>query len=60
MVMFEVEDALAFVRETRARQLWINPVAPARMRAVTHLDVGEADVDEALGRIEEIARGGVR
>jgi threonine aldolase len=60
MVMFRVDDTLAFLRETRARKLLVNPTAPGSFRAVTHLDVSEADVDEALGRIEEVARQGVR
>jgi len=29
-------------------------------RAVTHLDVSEADVDEALARIAEVVKRGVR
>jgi threonine aldolase len=60
MVMFRVDDGAAFLRETRSRSLLINPVAPGRFRAVTHLDVSESDVDEALGRIEEAAAGGAR
>jgi hypothetical protein len=53
MVFFDVPDAAAFLRATRARELLVNPVAPGRFRAVTHLDVTEAEVDDALGRIEE-------
>jgi len=53
MVLFEVPDVAAFTRTTRARELYVNPVAPGRFRAVTHLDVSQDDVDEALGRIEE-------
>jgi threonine aldolase len=34
----------------------INMIAPDRFRAVTHLDVSEADIDEALARIAEILR----
>jgi threonine aldolase len=60
MVMFRVEDDLAFLRETRARGVLVNPTDRGRFRAVTHLDVAQADVDEALGRIEEVARSGVR
>jgi threonine aldolase len=56
MVMLEVEDAAAFARGLRDRALRINPVAKDRFRAVTHLDITEADIDEALGRIEEILR----
>ncbi|MDJ0865428.1 MAG: GntG family PLP-dependent aldolase [Myxococcota bacterium] len=51
MVVFACADTAGFVRETRARGVWINPVAVGRFRAVTHLDVGRADVDEALGRV---------
>ncbi len=60
MVMFEVKDTLEFLAALRERSLLINPVAEGWFRAVTHLDVSEADVDEALGRIEEVTRSGVR
>jgi len=53
MVFFRVPDVRHFVRETRARALWIDPVEPGRLRAVTHLDVTRDDVDDALGRIAE-------
>jgi threonine aldolase len=56
MVMFEVADAAPFARGLAERALRINQIAPGRFRAVTHLDVSEADVDEALGRIAEIVR----
>ena len=51
MVMFDFEDVLAFVRETRARQLLINPTGPGLFRAVTHLDVSGSDLEEALERL---------
>ncbi|HKA15958.1 MAG TPA: GntG family PLP-dependent aldolase [Myxococcota bacterium] len=61
MVMFEVADAAAFARGLSERALRINPIAPGRFRAVTHLDVSADDIEEALGRIEEIVReGGTR
>jgi len=60
IVLFEVRDAPAFVRETRARELLVNAVTPGRLRAVLHLDAGAADVEEALGRIEEVVKEGVR
>jgi threonine aldolase len=53
MVMFETEDAPAFSRALRARGVLINPVGPTRLRAVTHLDVSEGDIDEAIARISE-------
>jgi threonine aldolase len=60
IVMFEVGDTLGFLRATRARELWINPEAEGRFRAVTHLDVSAADIDEALGRLEEVVEEGIR
>jgi threonine aldolase len=60
MVLFGVSDTLGFIRATRERQLLINPVAQGRFRAVTHLDVSKADIQEALDRIDELARQGVR
>jgi len=56
MVMFEVDDAAEFARGLSERALRINAIAPGRFRAVTHLDVSEADIDEALARIAEIVR----
>ena len=60
LVRFAVRDAAAFLRETRARELLVNPVAPGWFRAVTHLDASAEDVAEALGRIEELVKEGVR
>lgn len=60
MVCFAVHDTRAFLAATRARQLLVNPVQDGRFRAVTHLDVTRADIDEALGRVEEVAKSGVR
>jgi threonine aldolase len=56
MVMFETEDASRFARGLHERSLRINPIAPGRFRAVTHLDVSAEDVEDALGRIAEILR----
>ncbi len=60
MVLFRVEDARGFVRATRERELWIDPMDPPFFRAVTHLDVDASDVDEALARLEEVVRAGIR
>jgi len=60
MVMFRVEDTMGFLRATRARGVLMNPTAPGVFRAVTHLDVGDGDIDEALGRIDEVVTEGVR
>jgi len=53
IVLFRVPDAPGFLRETRARSVLVNPIDATSFRAVTHLDVGRDDVEEALGRIEE-------
>jgi len=60
MVMFRVEDPAGFVRATRARDLWIDPMDPGRFRAVTHLDVSADDVEDALSRLAEAVEKGVR
>jgi len=60
MVCFAVRDTRAFLAATRGRQVLVNPVSEGRFRAVTHLDVTRADVDEALGRIEEAVKSGAR
>jgi threonine aldolase len=59
MVMFRVPNDLRFLRATRARAVLMNPAEAGLFRAVTHLDISAADVDEALERIEEaLAEGG--
>jgi threonine aldolase len=60
MVVFNVRDTRAFLAATRERKLLMNPVIEGRFRAVTHLDVTRADIEEAVGRIEEVAKCGVR
>ena len=60
MVMFEVTEPRAFSAAIRRRALWINPIAAGRFRAVTHLGVGAADVEDALGRLDEVVREGIR
>jgi threonine aldolase len=54
MVMFRTSDALAFLRAAESRGVRMLPLDPGRFRAVTHLDVGAADVDEALRRIADL------
>ena len=53
MVYFRVDDVMGFLRETRARGLWINPIDPEVFRAVTHLDLDADDIEDALGRLAE-------
>ena len=52
MVLFRVPRP-EFTRALRTRDLLINPIAPGRYRAVTHLDVTQEDTDEALARIAD-------
>ena len=51
IVMFRVPDTGAFLRRTTDLGLRIGSAGPARLRAVTHLDVSAADIDQALVRI---------
>jgi threonine aldolase len=60
MVLFEVRDPAGFERATRARELLVDPIASGCFRAVTHLDLVEPDVDDALGRIEDVVKEGFR
>ncbi len=56
MVLFRYADQAGFLRASRARGVLVNPIAPGTFRAVTHLDVSAADVEEALDRIEHALR----
>ncbi len=60
MVLFRVADTTRFLRATRARELWIDPMDVGLFRAVTHLDVGADDVDDALSRLKEVVAEGGR
>jgi threonine aldolase len=53
MVLFWVDDTIGFLRALQTRGVLMNPVADRRFRAVTHLDVSDADIDDALARIGE-------
>ncbi len=53
MVFFRAPDERSFLRETRAREVLIDPIAPGILRAVTHLELDADDVEDALGRIAE-------
>ncbi len=53
MVLFRFDDTAAFLRAIHERGVRINSVAEGRFRAVTHLDVSEEDVDDALRRIDD-------
>jgi threonine aldolase len=54
IVMFRVADELAFLRAARERGVLASRGGPGRLRAVTHLDVAGADIDEALDRLKPL------
>jgi threonine aldolase len=56
IVMFHVPEALAFWRAVGEKGVRFNPPSGTRLRAVTHLDVSSADVEDALGRIASCLR----
>jgi len=56
IVIFEVDRAEEFEEELRAQGVLTLAITRDRVRAVTHMDVSEADVDDALGRIGEVAK----
>ena len=51
IVMFRVAEPGVFQRAARERGVLLSRTSPRGLRAVTHLDVSAADVDEALARI---------
>jgi threonine aldolase len=61
MVIVHAENAVALSHALREQGVLMNPVTRTSLRAVTHLDVPAADVDEALRRLARaLGRGGRR
>jgi threonine aldolase len=56
IVIFEAERAEEFEKELLARGVLVLALTKDLMRVVTHMDVSEADIDDALGRIAEVAK----
>jgi len=56
IVVFEVADAPSWVERARKAGVWLNALDACRVRAVTHLEVEEADVKRALERLREVGR----
>ncbi len=56
IVFFEAERAEEFQQEILARGILMFALANDQVRAVTHMDVSEADIDDALDRIAEVAK----
>jgi threonine aldolase len=54
IVIFEVDDPPAVLRELAARDVEMGGMGPGRIRAVTHLDVDRAGVDRALAALSEV------
>jgi threonine aldolase len=55
IVMFHAPDPLAFWKGAWQAGVRFNPPSGTRLRAVTHLDVAAADVEEALARLARLA-----
>jgi threonine aldolase len=56
IVIFEAEHAEEFEEATLARGVLMLALTKDQIRAVTHMDVSEADIDDALSRIAEVAK----
>jgi threonine aldolase len=57
IVVFGVPDAFALSGELYERGVQLAPLGPQRLRAVTHLDVGPADVDRAISVFRQLLGG---
>ena len=55
IVIAEVDDAPALVGELWDRGVEVTPMAPTRIRCVTHLDVDATGIDRALEAFREVA-----
>lgn len=60
IVIFEIEPRLGtaadFVGRLHERGVWILATAPNKARAVTHLDVSRAQIDQAIGMFRDLCR----
>ena len=56
IVIFEVPDAAALCADLWQRGVQLGPIAPTRVRAVTHLDVDRDGVGRALAAVAEAVR----
>jgi threonine aldolase len=57
IVVFEVDDAYGVCGRLWDRGVQVAPLGPARLRAVTHLDVDSAGVDRALAAFRQVLEG---
>jgi threonine aldolase len=54
IVLLAIPDAPRFIERARARGVLVGDMTADRVRAVTHLDVSEEDIEEAIGRLAEL------
>ena len=63
MVIFEIDSAYAtadeFVVQLKESRVLVLAVSPRRVRAVTHLDVSQAEVERASSIVRRVAENGV-
>jgi threonine aldolase len=57
IVLFGADRPTDFAARLRSSGVLVNSVSAGRFRAVTHLDVSSADIDEAIVRIRRIVAG---
>jgi threonine aldolase len=60
IVMFETAKPATLAAALREQGVWMNPMGPGRMRAVTHLDVSSDDIEVALKRLASVLEAGER
>jgi threonine aldolase len=58
IVIFETADAAGLCERAAAQGVHVGPMGPGRVRAVTHLDLDDEDVDRALDVLAAVAAGG--
>lgn len=60
IVYFEVDDTIGTARDLcavlREQQVWMLPVAPQRIRAVTHLDVSAEGIKRAISALRTVLK----
>lgn len=58
IVLFDVDEqhgsSADFCARLRERNVWLLPTQTSRARAVTHLDVSRAQIDQAIGAFREV------
>jgi hypothetical protein len=53
----ELGTAAAFCARLRDHGVWMYPIAPQRIRAVTHLDISRGQIEHAASVLQETAAG---